>query len=261
MIFVLVLGIAMLAWGTWSRLGRTPGARTWATTSSRPETRLFLVPFGGAALVLIALLTPLDDVPAVLVPVGLLAFVCAFVAVVFGMLGVPAPGFLKPRWYRELERRGRKKPASKRAATRSTPASPATRSASAATDPAWTPVREALRADVAALAPGGSVAMTADAQRFVEVWHYGDRLSVDCAGSQEWGGPAPIGPAQQDALEALGFTTPMQRRGEIERHTTFRHYLPTDDPARAAARAAELAVEALAILGVAPEAHLERARS
>ena len=124
-------------------------------------------------------------------------------------------------------------------------------------DPAWTPVRDALRADIAALERHGSVMLTADAQRFVEIYHEGERLSVDCAGSQAWGGPALTDATQVEALSALGFTTPTSRRDETEVHSAFRVHLPT---ARSdtADRAADLAICALAILGVQPTDPLAR---
>jgi hypothetical protein len=124
-------------------------------------------------------------------------------------------------------------------------------------DRAWAPVRDALRTDIASLAPHGSVMLTADAQRFVEIYHEGDRLSVDCAGSQAWGGPALTDAAQDDALTALGFTTPTDRRDETEVHSSFRVHLPAGG-ADTADRAADLAVAALAILGVQPTDALAR---
>lgn len=124
-------------------------------------------------------------------------------------------------------------------------------------DSQWTPVRDALRADVAGLAPHGSVMLTADAQRFVEIYHEGERLSVDCAGSQAWGGPALTDADQDAALTGLGFTTPTDRRDETEVHSSFRIHLPADRP-ESADRAADLAVAALAILGVQPTDPLTR---
>jgi hypothetical protein len=99
--------------------------------------------------------------------------------------------------------------------------------------------------------------LTADAQRFVEIYHEGDRLSVDCAGSQTWGGPALTDAEQDEALTRLGFTTPTDRRDETEVHSSFRVHLPADGP-DTPDRAAGLAVAALAILGVQPTDHLAR---
>ena len=259
-VFGLVLGLPLLAWGVWSLLGRSPRARAWAV-GSRQKQRMFAVPYGGAALVLGALLPPLDGVDAALVPVTLGFLLCAWIAIVFGMLEVPAPGFLKPRWYRALQRRAPKRPrkssrtSSRRASSEQSP--PPEPAAVPSVDPAWAPARDALRADIARLGPEGSVMLTADAQRFVEIRHYGDRLSVDCAGSQEWGGPAPTDAAQDAALVRLGFTTPMERGDEIEVHDGFRRYLPTDRPGTVDL-AADLATAALSILGVQPTDRLDQ---
>ena len=267
-IVVLLGGLLLLAWGVWSLLGRTPRARAWAV-GRKPAQRMFAVPYGGAALFLAGLMPLFDGVDAVLAVLALGFFACGIIAIVFGMLEVPAPGFLKPRWYRDLQarapqkgRRARKASSAPRATPAPDPDAPLAQEhpglhESPQLDPAWVPARDALRADIARLQPEGSVMLTADAQRFVEIYHYGDRLSVDCAGSQEWGGPALTDAAQDQALVRLGFTTPMDRRGEIEVHTGFRRYLPTDAP-DTIDLAADLAVAALAILGVQPTEHLSQ---
>ncbi|MGZ4475340.1 MAG: TY-Chap domain-containing protein, partial [Nocardioides sp.] len=72
-----------------------------------------------------------------------------------------------------------------------------------------------------------------------------------------WGGPALTDADQDAALTALGFTTPTDRRDETEVHSSFRIHLPADRP-ESADRAADLAVAALAILGVQPTDHLAR---
>ena len=255
-IVCLVLGVPLLAWGVWSLLGRTPRARAWAT-GDRPRTRMFVVPFGGAALVLAALIPPLEGAPAALVAVTLAFLVCLLVVVVFGMLAVPAPGFLEPRWCRGLDRCARTKRVSRRRGA-SPPRAPVHAvAADASPGPAWTAVRDDVRADIARLRPEESVMLTADAQRFVEIYHYGDRLGIDCAGSQAWGGPALVGPEAEAELVRLGFTTPMERRGELEVHTAYRQYVSTGQ-ATAPVQAANLAVAALAILGVRASDHLDR---
>lgn len=258
MALVLVVGIPLSIWGFWMRLGRTPGARAWSA-GRNPERQLFAYPFFGAACVLAGVAALVDRVPALATVLTVAAIVAFLISFLFGLIGIPAPGFLKPRWFRELDRRAGKKSASRR---RTAP--PAAHSAVAAqpeaVDPAWASVREALRADIATLQPEGSIMLTADPQRFVEVRHYGNLLSVECAGSQAWGGPAPVSDEQDAALCRLGFTTPMQRRRELEQNPNFRIYLPTGEPSTPD-RAAELAVDALAVLGVEPDAPLDRSLS
>lgn len=249
MALVLITGIPMTTWGFWMRLGRSASARSWSTGRS-PARQLFLYPFFGAALVLSGVGTLVQRV-AVLSDLLLTAAVVAvLISLVFGLLAVPAPGFLKPRWYRGLERR----PSAKRGERTTVPPVPA----APAVDGAWVPVCEALRADVAALEPSDCVELAGDPQRFIVIWHDGDALAVECAGSQAWGGPASISVDQEGALQALGLTTPFQRRHELSPGSSFRAYVPIDDQERAASRAAEVAVAALAILGVNPGADLKR---
>lgn len=256
MALVLIIGVPLAVWGTWLRLGRTPSARRWASGDS-PERSMFSIPFFGGALVLIAAGALADGVRALATVLTLAGVVCFLIALVFGMLRAPAPAFLKPRWYREIEKRTPTKRAPRKAHPVAVP--PAARTAPTV-EPAWRPVRDALRADVTALQPEGLVELRADAQHYVLIYHYGDRLSVDCAGSQAWGGDAPVTAAQEERLLALGFTTPLQRRREIETTTSYRCTIATDRPEHAQ-EAADLAVTALSILGVQPDAHLDQVRS
>jgi hypothetical protein len=187
----------------------------------------------------------------------LAAAACFLIALVFGVFGAPAPAFLTPRWYRDLERKASKRPAPR---TADGSATPATARTAPDVDPAWVPARDRLCTDIAALEPEGIVELRADAQHYVLVGHYGDHLSVDCTGSQAWGGDTSVTPAQEDELLALGFTTPMERRRELEANPYYRLSIATDRLAHAT-EAADLAITALAILGVRPDAALDQVRS
>lgn len=251
MALVLIVGVPLSIWGFWMRLGRTPAARTWAT-GRNPERQLFAYPFFGAGCVLAGVGTLVEDAAVLSGVLITAAIVALLISILFGLFGVPAPAFLKPRWYRELSRSRRPRRSQRQG-------KPTARAAATppVTDPAWAHVRASIRDDVAALQPEDHIRLVADDRRFVEVWHYGDRISVDCAGSQAWGGSVAVSEEQHARLRGLGFTTPMERRRELETSSAYRVYLRTDDPAQAASRAADLAVAALDVLGVAPSDRLE----
>lgn len=106
MIYVLMLlgGLALAAFNTWQRLGRTPPARRWARGTHRDFAQrnvLVLWPALAVALLGGALLGAAErlDLPAwpgvVLVVVGLLTWIA------FAALPLPVPTLVQPRWYRE----------------------------------------------------------------------------------------------------------------------------------------------------------------
>jgi len=103
-VVVLVPGVLLCAWGTWQRMGRSPAARRWASAAS-PKARkdaMFSRPFGGFALIMTGLVETLFQWPVTAVLASVLWIGSAVIAFAFGgLLQVPHPRWLEPRWYRE----------------------------------------------------------------------------------------------------------------------------------------------------------------
>ena len=106
MIYLLMLlgSLALAAFNTWQRLGRTPAARRWARGTHRDFAQrnvLVLWPSLAVALLGGALLGAADaaDLPTwpgvVLLAAGLLTWLA------YAVLPLPVPTAVQPRWYRE----------------------------------------------------------------------------------------------------------------------------------------------------------------
>jgi hypothetical protein len=109
MIYVLMLvgGLALAAWNTRQRLGRTPGARAWSRSAhgSMHERAVLVVHPLIAVVLVLGGLTPLADgstgaTVALAVPVALaLALLLAYL-----VLPLPVPRSVQPRWFRRGRR-------------------------------------------------------------------------------------------------------------------------------------------------------------
>ncbi|MCW2845769.1 MAG: hypothetical protein JWN22_3685 [Nocardioides sp.] len=102
---VMVLGgLALLAWNTRQRLGRSRSARAWAgprTTSFARRNVLVLWPLIGVALLLAGALV-LARGSSAATPLGLLLLAALALWLAYAVLPLPVPGWLEPRWYRPL---------------------------------------------------------------------------------------------------------------------------------------------------------------
>ena len=105
-VLLVVVALALLGFVTWSRLGRTHGARWWVGERFQESAVLFWLP--GLALVLLATagLRGYDDGAnpgvLVLVPVLLLGLVVSL----WGGLFLPVPRWYVPRWAHEVRAPG-----------------------------------------------------------------------------------------------------------------------------------------------------------
>ena len=99
---VIVPGALLCAGGVWQRLGRSPAARRWASGPEKARRdAMFSRPFGGCALVMTGLVEPLFRSPVTAVVAALLWIGSALVAFAFGgLLQLPYPRRLEPRWFR-----------------------------------------------------------------------------------------------------------------------------------------------------------------
>ena len=106
---VLVPGVLLFGWGLWQRLGRSPAARRWATGREKARRdAMFSRPFGGFALVLTGLIETLFQWPVTAVIGSVLWIGSAVVALAFGgLMQLPYPRWLEPRWFRESAVEGR----------------------------------------------------------------------------------------------------------------------------------------------------------
>ena len=100
---VLVPGLLLCAWGVWQRLGRSAPARRWSTGHEKARRdAMFSRPFGGFALVMTGLIETLFQWPVTAVVGSVLWIGSAVVALAFGgLLQLPYPRRLEPRWFRE----------------------------------------------------------------------------------------------------------------------------------------------------------------
>ena len=102
----LLVGLAVGAWNTWQRLGRSPRARAWSRgmRADVPRNVLVLWPLFAIACVLGAVVGLAPDDPTVYLSVLLLA-VSLLALVAYFLLPLPIPGFVKPSWYRRQTER------------------------------------------------------------------------------------------------------------------------------------------------------------
>jgi hypothetical protein len=103
---MLVAGLALAAWNTWQRLGRTSASRRWSRgLRSRFVERNVLVlwPLIALALLLGAALGPAEGSTGATVAVGLPLVVTLLLWLAYAVLPLPVPGFVKPRWFRRPE--------------------------------------------------------------------------------------------------------------------------------------------------------------
>lgn len=102
-VVVVVLGVPLCAWGVWQRLGRSPAARRWSHAPEKGRRdAMFSRPFGGFALVMTGLVETLFRWPVTAVVGSVLWIASAVVAFAFGgLLQLPYPRRLEPRWFRE----------------------------------------------------------------------------------------------------------------------------------------------------------------
>ncbi|MBW8751649.1 MAG: hypothetical protein JF565_09530 [Propionibacteriales bacterium] len=106
---VLVPGVLLGAWGLWQRLGRTSTARRWATGHEKARRdAMFSRPFGGLALVMTGLIETLFRWPVTAVLGSVVWVASVVVAFAFGgLLQLPYPRWLEPRWLRQPRSRTR----------------------------------------------------------------------------------------------------------------------------------------------------------
>ena len=100
---MLVVGLWLIGWNTWQRLGRTPTARSWADPDlDRWYHRKVLVAWPGLAFTLLCGaglgVAPRESLPAYLLALGVVAGLLVFFAYFF--LPLPVPRALQPEWYR-----------------------------------------------------------------------------------------------------------------------------------------------------------------
>lgn len=97
----LIVGILLLVFSVWCRLGRGPSARSWtdATVEGVVRFHLFFVPGLGLLALMFGLAPWYDELPALF---GLLVFVISLVGLwllfVWGILAVPYPRWMVPNW-------------------------------------------------------------------------------------------------------------------------------------------------------------------
>ena len=106
-VLMLLAGVALAAFNTWQRLGRSPAARRWARGTHRDFAQrnvlvlwpaLALALLGGAGLGAATRLEAPTWPFVLLLVVGLLAWFA------FAALPLPGPRVVQPRWYREGSR-------------------------------------------------------------------------------------------------------------------------------------------------------------
>jgi hypothetical protein len=108
--FMLLAGLVLAAWNTWQRLGRSSAARGWARGMRRQFVErnvLVLYPLLACALLLGAALGVAEGSTGATVAVGLPLAATLLLWLAYAVLPLPVPGFVKPRWYRELAVPGR----------------------------------------------------------------------------------------------------------------------------------------------------------
>lgn len=122
----------------------------------------------------------------------------------------------------------------------------------------WQPLRDRIAAALPTLPVGATLVVSDDGTEshlYVRYQHLGDVLTVDASGSQEWGGPWPVEPAQDERMHQLGWQRPADRRGAYDRTSDYRLDVSTGSAVGAdlAATLAAHGVVALETLGGAPD--------
>lgn len=129
----------------------------------------------------------------------------------------------------------------------------------------WHALRDRIAAALPALPVGATLVVSDDGNEsnlYVRFQHLGDVLTVDASGSQAWGGPWPVEPAQDERMRQLGWQRPAEREGAFDGTLDYRLDValdtrPDTEPGTAvdgglAATLAAHGVVALATLGGAP---------
>lgn len=98
------LGLALVAFSAWQRLGRSPSARLWGKAPGRRAVRnaLFLYPSLGVLLLVFGLFPMIRNLDWLSIPLSLIAVLALAVFFWWGVLAMPYPRFLVPRWARDL---------------------------------------------------------------------------------------------------------------------------------------------------------------
>lgn len=125
----------------------------------------------------------------------------------------------------------------------------------------WQALRDRIAAALPALPVGATLVVSDDGTEshlYVRFQHLGDVMTVDASGSQAWGGPWPVEPAQDERMHELGWQRPADREGAFDRTQDYRLDVALGEPgtgldASLAATLAAHGVVALATLGGAPE--------
>lgn len=97
-------GLALAAWNTWQRLGRSAAARSWARDTHRDFAQrnvLVTWPLMAATLLLGGVLGAVDAGGGATLLPGLLLLLSLALWLAFAVLPLPVPRFVQPRWYRE----------------------------------------------------------------------------------------------------------------------------------------------------------------
>lgn len=108
LVFATAVGLAVAVWNAWQRLGRTPRARAWSR-NLRPDVArnvLVLWPLFALACLLSGVVGWAPDGP-VLGAAILVLLVTLLTFLAYLLLPLPVPGFVKPRWYADPQRRAR----------------------------------------------------------------------------------------------------------------------------------------------------------
>lgn len=101
---VAALGVALGAWNTWQRLGRSSRARAWSRDPSPGTARNVLVRWPLLALACVASALVGLDAGSAATGAGVVVMLGALlVALAYVLLPLPVPEAVKPRWYRDLD--------------------------------------------------------------------------------------------------------------------------------------------------------------
>ncbi len=122
----------------------------------------------------------------------------------------------------------------------------------------WQALRDRVAAALPALPVGATLVVSDDGTEshlYVRYQRLGDVMTLDASGSQAWGGPWPVEPAQDERMHQLGWQRPADRRGAYDRTSDYRLDVSTGSAVGAdlAATLAAHGVVALATLGGASD--------
>ncbi|HLS15436.1 MAG TPA: hypothetical protein VK095_13075 [Beutenbergiaceae bacterium] len=101
-------GIAFVVYACWARAGRSPRARRWAGNMlAQPywwsdRFAVLAAPAAGIWLISFSLMVTLPGAPTALVAILRAAFILASLGLVWGILSLPIPRALYPRWARAI---------------------------------------------------------------------------------------------------------------------------------------------------------------